>query len=96
MLNAPAFSESQSMSETDIAAFKPQGYEPKSDFVRVMQELPKLASMKIDKQRLRREAWRVGSVFWRPGRDDGLRGVEETDRRRLDPLLRRICPKQNT
>ena len=65
-------------------------------FVRVMQELPKLASMKIDKQRLRREAWRVGSVFWRPGRDDGLRGVEETDRRRLDPLLRRICPKQNT
>ena len=33
MLNAPAFSESQSMSDTDIASFR-----PKSDFVRVMQE----------------------------------------------------------
>ena len=33
MLNAPALSESQSMSETDAAAFR-----PKSDFVRVMQE----------------------------------------------------------
>ena len=37
-------------------------------FVRVTGELPKLASMKIDKQRLRREAWREGPVFWRPGR----------------------------
>ena len=33
MLNAPAFSESQSMSETGLATFK-----PKSDFVRVLQE----------------------------------------------------------
>lgn len=57
-------------------------------FVRVMQELPKLASMKIDKQRLRREAWRVGPVFWRPGRDEGLREVDESQRTRLDPLLR--------
>jgi fatty-acyl-CoA synthase len=56
-------------------------------FVRVTEELPKLASMKIDKQRLRREAWRVELVFWRPGRDEELREVDQRDRKRLDPLL---------
>jgi fatty-acyl-CoA synthase len=56
-------------------------------FVRIARELPKLASMKVDKQRLRREAWRVGQVFWRPGRGDELREVDESDRPRLDPLL---------
>ena len=35
-------------------------------FVRFVGELPKLASMKIDKQRLRREAWRPADVWWRP------------------------------
>lgn len=53
-------------------------------FVRVMSELPKLASMKIDKQRLRREAWRVDGVFWRPSRNEPLREVDESARRRLD------------
>jgi len=56
-------------------------------FVRVADELPKLASMKVDKQRLRREAWRAGAVFWRPGKGDGLRPLEDDDRARLDPLL---------
>jgi fatty-acyl-CoA synthase len=56
-------------------------------FVRVTDELPKLASMKIDKQRLRREAWRVDVVFWRPGRGEELREVEYSDWERLDPLL---------
>jgi len=56
-------------------------------FVRVTDELPKLASMKVDKQRLRREAWRAGTVFWRPGRGDGLRPLGADDRARLDPLL---------
>jgi fatty-acyl-CoA synthase len=57
-------------------------------FVRVMTELPKLASTKIDKQRLRHEAWRVGTVFWRPGRDAPLQEVDQSARRSLDPLLR--------
>ena len=56
-------------------------------FVRVMPELPKLASMKIDKQRLRHEAWRVGQVFWRPSRNEPLRAVDGLARQRLDPLL---------
>jgi fatty-acyl-CoA synthase len=56
-------------------------------FVRVTEELPKLASMKIDKQRLRREAWRADAVFWRPSKGDGLRRLGEDDRARLDSLL---------
>lgn len=57
-------------------------------FVRVMPELPKLASMKVDKQRLRGEAWSVDQVFWRPSRHEALREVDEEARRRLDPLIR--------
>ncbi len=56
-------------------------------FVRVTRELPKLASMKVDKQRLRREAWRAETVFWRPTTTGGLRPVDAEDRARLDPLL---------
>jgi fatty-acyl-CoA synthase len=56
-------------------------------FVRVVPELPKLASMKIDKQQLRRDAWRDDQVFWRPGRKEPLRKVDQSARRRLDPLL---------
>jgi len=56
-------------------------------FVRTTTELPKLASMKIDKQRLRREAWRPHPVFWRPGKGEPLRPLEDSDRARLDPLL---------
>jgi len=58
-------------------------------FVRTTVELPKLASMKIDKQRLRREAWRVEPVFFRAGKGEPLRPIDADDRARLDPLLGR-------
>ncbi|WP_307873602.1 MULTISPECIES: AMP-binding protein [unclassified Frankia] len=56
-------------------------------FVRVTDELPKLASMKIDKRGLRRDAWRPGQVLWRPGKGEGLRPLDTADRARLEPLL---------
>ena len=56
-------------------------------FVRVTGELPKLASMKVDKRRLRQEAWRAEPVFWRPARGERLRPLDDADRARLDPLL---------
>jgi fatty-acyl-CoA synthase len=56
-------------------------------FVRVTDELPKLASMKIDKRRLRGDAWRVDGVFWRPAKGERLRLLDDADRARLDPLL---------
>jgi fatty-acyl-CoA synthase len=56
-------------------------------FIRVTDELPKLASMKVDKQRLRRDAWREGEVFWRSGKGEPLVPLGTDDRRRLDPLL---------
>ena len=55
-------------------------------FVRTTGELPKLASMKVDKARLRREAWQVEGVLWRPGKGDGLRPLDDADRRALAPL----------
>ncbi|WP_396230818.1 AMP-binding enzyme [Frankia sp. EI5c] len=56
-------------------------------FVRVTEELPKLASMKIDKMRLRREAWRADRVVWRPAKGATLRWLDDTDRAELDLLL---------
>jgi fatty-acyl-CoA synthase len=56
-------------------------------FVRVTDELPKLASMKVDKQRLRRETWRAENVYWRPAKGESLRPLDVADRARLDPLL---------
>ena len=44
-------------------------------FVRVTAELPKLASMKVDKQRLRREAWTSDDVYWRPAKGEPLRAA---------------------
>jgi fatty-acyl-CoA synthase len=61
-------------------------------FIRVTEELPKLASMKLDKRRLRREAWHAGTVFWRPAKDQRLRPLGDADRARLDPLLGREKP----
>lgn len=57
-------------------------------FLRVEPELPKLSSMKIAKRVLRREAWQVDGVLWRPARGEALRLLTTDDRRRLDPLLR--------
>ena len=56
-------------------------------FVRVTPELPKLASMKLDKTRLRREAWRAENVVWRPGKEENLRPLTEEDRQSLQHLL---------
>lgn len=56
-------------------------------FVRLADELPKLASMKIDKTRLRAEAWDTGEVYWRPGRGRLLQPLTDEDRRGLAPLI---------
>ncbi len=56
-------------------------------FVRVAGELPKLASMKLDKTRLRREAWRAPGVWWRPARGEPLRPVTRADAESLAHLL---------
>jgi fatty-acyl-CoA synthase len=56
-------------------------------FVRVTDELPKLASMKIDKQRLRREAWLPEDIFWRRAKGEDLRPLNSEDRAQLAPLL---------
>lgn len=56
-------------------------------FVRVTAELPKLASMKVDKQRLRGEAWHADPVYWRPARGASLRLMSIADRQALEPLL---------
>jgi fatty-acyl-CoA synthase len=56
-------------------------------FVRPTVDLPKLASMKIDKTTLRREAWRAGDVYWRPTRGSGLGQLTDDDRAALEPLL---------
>ncbi|MCL9762665.1 AMP-binding protein [Frankia sp. AiPa1] len=56
-------------------------------FVRVAEELPKLGSMKIDKMRLRREAWQADDVVWRSAKGEPLRPLEPADRARIDALL---------
>jgi len=56
-------------------------------FVRIEAELPKLASMKLDKTSLRRDAWRAEQVLWRPAKGERLRPLADHDRERLDPLL---------
>ena len=48
-------------------------------FVRRDAELPKLASMKIDKTRLRRDAWTAPGVWWRPARGEPLRPMTHDD-----------------
>ncbi len=56
-------------------------------FVRLSSELPKLASLKVDKTRLRREAWLTDLVYWRPNRGEPLRLLDETDRKQLAARL---------
>jgi len=58
-------------------------------FVRIAPELPKLASMKIDKTRLRREGWDAPAVSWRPARGDELRPMTLADVTALEPLRTR-------
>jgi fatty-acyl-CoA synthase len=56
-------------------------------FIRLVPELPKLASMKIDKQTLRRQAWTPPDIWWRPERKSDLVPLQDSDRRRLEHLL---------
>jgi fatty-acyl-CoA synthase len=56
-------------------------------FVRVASDLPKLASMKLDKARLRREAWNGPGVWWRPARGEPLRPLTPADVAALRHLL---------
>ncbi|HTR69411.1 MAG TPA: AMP-binding protein [Mycobacteriales bacterium] len=57
-------------------------------FVRTTAELPKLASMKVDKMRLRREAWECDDVvFWRPEKGAALCELGPSEGSRLLPLL---------
>jgi fatty-acyl-CoA synthase len=58
-------------------------------FVRIASELPKLASMKVDKTRLRREGWDAPAVSWRPGRGDALRPMTPADVAALEHLRTR-------
>jgi fatty-acyl-CoA synthase len=73
--------------DTFLAAQADLGTKWTPSFVRTTAELPKLASMKLDKTRLRREAWRTGDVYWRPKRGEPLRPLDDGDRERLEPLL---------
>jgi fatty-acyl-CoA synthase len=58
-------------------------------FVRVMDALPVLASLKIDKRKLRREAWECGDpVWWRQSREGRLT-LLDADAAATNPLLRR-------
>lgn len=70
-----------------LAAQPDLGTKWSPSFVRITEELPKLASMKVDKRRLRRDAWRGDLLYWRPRRGDALRRLDDADRRRLDRLL---------
>ena len=56
-------------------------------FVRLSTELPKLASMKLDKTSLREEAWRAPDVWWRPGRGERLRPLTAADAEAMAHLL---------
>jgi len=56
-------------------------------FVRLSADLPKLASLKVDKTRLRREAWLVDRVYWRPSRGEPLRLLDVEDRKSLAERL---------
>jgi fatty-acyl-CoA synthase len=57
-------------------------------FLRVTGELPKLASLKLDKTRLRGEAWCAPAVWWRPTRGERLRLMTPDDVAARAHLLR--------
>lgn len=56
-------------------------------FVRITGELPKLASMKVDKTRLRREGWVAPNTYWRPARGEELRPLDAEHLEDLAHLL---------
>jgi fatty-acyl-CoA synthase len=71
-----------------LAAQRDLGPKWVPSFVRVATELPKLASMKIDKTRLRREAWLEPGTWWRRTRGEAFRPLTGTDVEALSHLLR--------
>jgi fatty-acyl-CoA synthase len=56
-------------------------------FVRIDAELPKLASMKVNKMRLRQDAWQAAPVYWRPGKGEPLQPLDDEAREKLAHLL---------
>jgi fatty-acyl-CoA synthase len=70
----------------DVAAFddflaqqRDMGTKWAPSFVRVSAELPKLASLKLDKTRLRADAWQAPHVWSRPKRGEPLRPLRAAD-----------------
>lgn len=59
-------------------------------FVRVGADLPRLSSLKVDKKRLRAEAWDAAPVWWRPERGAALVPLDGEARSVLAPLLDQI------
>jgi fatty-acyl-CoA synthase len=59
-------------------------------FVRISGDLPKLASLKVDKTRLRAEAWNAANVYWRPNRNEPLRPLTATERASMGDTLDRV------
>jgi fatty-acyl-CoA synthase len=53
-------------------------------FVRVVPSMPLTATNKVDKRPLRREVWRGGDVWWRPGRDLRYEPLTDDARRSLE------------
>jgi fatty-acyl-CoA synthase len=64
-------------------------------FVRLSEELPKLASMKIDKTTLRNEAWRCPSVWWRSGKGEPLVPLADHGVAALAHLLPERAPRRS-
>ncbi len=62
-----------------VAAQRDLGSKWVPRFVRIDAELPKLASMKIDKTRLRRDGWSAPGVWWRRARGEPLRPITPAD-----------------
>jgi fatty-acyl-CoA synthase len=59
-------------------------------FIRVVDALPVLASLKIDKRTLRREAWECDDpIWWRSGRGEELTLLSPDAVAAMSPLLRR-------
>jgi fatty-acyl-CoA synthase len=57
-------------------------------FVRVVEALPVLASLKVDKRMLRRQAWECDDpVWWRSSRDDGLTVLDAVTVERMRSVL---------
>ncbi len=57
-------------------------------FIRTSDDLPKLASMKIDKTRLRREAWNAPHTFWRSVKGGPLVALDPEHTAALGRLLK--------